>query len=229
MYSVVCFCLWTRNIYGLACGFGCCDWCFDVTDTLLHAHTYGNVDIDSGWHSVALNPACTYKQNEAIRSPNLHIVPKGLSGWRHRRPISAGRMRPAVTEAPQLDSGILHLLFSFFAVFHIQYSSAVSELVLYHSLPISYTYVSLFFSFSPSCLSPAFLSLRPAAMSAPGPSSSDVLKKAFPHVDIDGHNLPPSPAPSSPRSGKKYAIATELVYTESNDQYNASSVPIYQV
>ena len=56
-----------------------------------------------------------------------------------------------------------------------------------------------------------------------------MMKKAFPHVDIDGHNLPPSPAPSSPRSGKRYAIATELVYTESNDQYNASSVPIYQV
>lgn len=56
-----------------------------------------------------------------------------------------------------------------------------------------------------------------------------MLKKAFPHVDIDGHNLPPSPAPSSPRTGKGYAIATELVYTESNDQYNASSVPIYQV
>lgn len=66
-------------------------------------------------------------------------------------------------------------------------------------------------------------------MSAPAPSSSDVLKKAVPHVDIDGHNLPPSPAPSSPRTGRKYAIATELVYTESNDQYNASSVPIYQV
>ncbi|ODM21575.1 hypothetical protein SI65_02419 [Aspergillus cristatus] len=65
-------------------------------------------------------------------------------------------------------------------------------------------------------------------MSAPAPSSSDVLKKAVPHVDIDGHNLPPSPAPSSPRTGRKYAIATELVYTESNDQYNASSVPIYQ-
>lgn len=56
-----------------------------------------------------------------------------------------------------------------------------------------------------------------------------MLKKAFPHVDLDGHNLPPSPAPSSPRSGKRYAIATELVYTESSDQYNASSVPIYQV
>ena len=53
-------------------------------------------------------------------------------------------------------------------------------------------------------------------------------KVAIP-LDIDGHNLPPSPAPSSPRNGRKYALMTELVYTESSDQYNASSVPIYQV
>jgi cystathionine beta-lyase len=52
--------------------------------------------------------------------------------------------------------------------------------------------------------------------------------KAFTRKDIDGHDLPPSPAPSSPRPGRKYALATELVYTDSNDQYNASSVPIYQ-
>lgn len=55
------------------------------------------------------------------------------------------------------------------------------------------------------------------------------LGKAFSKVDLDGHDLPPSPAPSTPRNGKKYALATELVYTESTDQYNASSVPIYQV
>lgn len=67
-----------------------------------------------------------------------------------------------------------------------------------------------------------------AASVGAGPSSS-ALKKGFPHVDLEGHNLPPSPAPSSPRNGKRYAIATELVYTEGNDQYNASSVPIYQV
>ncbi|BDD56039.1 cystathionine beta-lyase [Monascus purpureus] len=66
-----------------------------------------------------------------------------------------------------------------------------------------------------------------AASVGAGPSSS-ALKKGFPHVDLEGHNLPPSPAPSSPRNGKRYAIATELVYTEGNDQYNASSVPIYQ-
>merc|ERR1712014_330021 len=48
------------------------------------------------------------------------------------------------------------------------------------------------------------------------------------HLDLDGHDLPPSPAPSSPSNGRKYALATELVYTEGNDQYNSSSVPIYQ-
>ena len=56
-----------------------------------------------------------------------------------------------------------------------------------------------------------------------------MLAKVFSKVDLDGHNLPPSPAPSSPRHGRKYALATELVYTEGSDQYNASSVPIYQV
>ena len=69
--------------------------------------------------------------------------------------------------------------------------------------------------------------------SPPAPESSkgklNGLGKAFRNIDLDGHNLPPSPAPSSPRNGRKYALATELVYTEGNDQYNASSVPIYQV
>ncbi|KAI9720248.1 MAG: homoserine O- acetyltransferase [Candelaria pacifica] len=55
-----------------------------------------------------------------------------------------------------------------------------------------------------------------------------VLEKGVATIDLDGHNLPPSPAPSSPRNGRKYALATELVYTESSDQYNASSMPIYQ-
>lgn len=63
----------------------------------------------------------------------------------------------------------------------------------------------------------------------PGDSKlSAAAKKAFPHVDLDGHNLPPSPAPSSPSNGRKYALATELVYTDSKDQYGASSMPIYQ-
>jgi len=55
------------------------------------------------------------------------------------------------------------------------------------------------------------------------------LGKASQETDLDGHNLPPTPATSSPRSGRKYALATELVYTEGNDQHNASSMPIYQV
>lgn len=54
------------------------------------------------------------------------------------------------------------------------------------------------------------------------------MSKAFSQIDLDGHDLPPSPAPSSPRGGRNYAIATQLVYSEGNDQYNASSVPIYQ-
>lgn len=60
-------------------------------------------------------------------------------------------------------------------------------------------------------------------------NTTSVLSKAFPHIDLDGHDLPPSPAPSSPRNGRRYALATELVYTEGSDQYNASSMPIYQV
>lgn len=66
-----------------------------------------------------------------------------------------------------------------------------------------------------------------AAESSKG-KANGVVKTNIP-LDIDGHDLPPSPAPSSPRNGRKYALMTELVYTESNDQYNASSVPIYQV
>jgi cystathionine beta-lyase len=65
----------------------------------------------------------------------------------------------------------------------------------------------------------------------PGPSGAGKLNgigKAISHIDLDGHDLPPSPAPSSPRNGRKYALATELVYTESKDQYGASSMPIYQ-
>lgn len=57
----------------------------------------------------------------------------------------------------------------------------------------------------------------------------NALGRAFSKVDLDGHDLPPSPAPSTPRNGKKYAFATELVYTDNGDQYNSSSMPIYQV
>ncbi|EPS30735.1 Cystathionine beta-lyase [Penicillium oxalicum] len=58
--------------------------------------------------------------------------------------------------------------------------------------------------------------------------SASSAKKSFPRVDLHGNDLPPSPAPSSPHPGRRYNIATELVFTEGNDQYNASSVPIYQ-
>lgn len=56
----------------------------------------------------------------------------------------------------------------------------------------------------------------------------NALGKAMAQVDLDGHDMPPSPAPSTPRSGRQYSIATQLVFSEGNDQYNASSVPIYQ-
>lgn len=67
-----------------------------------------------------------------------------------------------------------------------------------------------------------------ATSSKTASGKTSTMAKAFQHVDLEGHDLPPSPAPSSPRSGRRYALATELVYTEGTDQYNASSVPIYQ-
>ncbi|GAB1319071.1 cystathionine beta-lyase [Madurella fahalii] len=59
--------------------------------------------------------------------------------------------------------------------------------------------------------------------------ASQAANKVFTRVDLDGHALPPSPAPSSPYPDRRrYALATELVYTDSKDQYGASSIPIYQ-
>lgn len=69
----------------------------------------------------------------------------------------------------------------------------------------------------------------PLAESSKGKGKTNAPGKAITTQDIHGHDLPPSPAPSSPRNGRKYALMTELVYTEGTDQYNASSVPIYQV
>lgn len=60
------------------------------------------------------------------------------------------------------------------------------------------------------------------------PVKSPGIKNLARNLDLDGHDLPPSPAPSSPRNGRKYALATELVYTDSKDQYGATSMPIYQ-
>lgn len=60
-------------------------------------------------------------------------------------------------------------------------------------------------------------------------STQAAKSKALARVDQDGHALPPSPAPSSPANGRRrYALATELVYTETKDQHGASSIPIYQ-
>ncbi|KAM4064758.1 cys/Met metabolism PLP-dependent enzyme [Hirsutella rhossiliensis] len=60
-------------------------------------------------------------------------------------------------------------------------------------------------------------------------SASSTGANPLKRVDLDGHQFPPSPAPSSPRNGRRrYALATELVYTEAKDQYGASSIPIYQ-
>ncbi|KAI9732573.1 MAG: cystathionine beta-lyase [Cirrosporium novae-zelandiae] len=68
----------------------------------------------------------------------------------------------------------------------------------------------------------------PPESSTASTGKTSVMSKAFARVDLDGHNFPPSPAPSSPHNGRRYALATELVYTEGTDQYGASSVPIYQ-
>lgn len=86
---------------------------------------------------------------------------------------------------------------------------------------------------SPNVHQFSHLSYLSAPLTAVLPTMSNQREKyagkAFQNKDVDGHNLPPSPAPSSPHNGRRYALATELVYTEGGDQYNASSVPIYQV
>lgn len=73
--------------------------------------------------------------------------------------------------------------------------------------------------------------MSPREMNPTTPSHDGNAKKSTisTRPDLDGHHLPPSPAPSSPRNGRRrYALATELVFTEGKDQYGASSIPIYQ-
>lgn len=64
------------------------------------------------------------------------------------------------------------------------------------------------------------------------PHPTSASKTALPTVqqtDHSGHALPPSPAPSTPSAGRtRYSLATELVHTDSSDQYGASNPPIYQ-
>lgn len=63
----------------------------------------------------------------------------------------------------------------------------------------------------------------------PANAATAKAAKALSRVDLDGHNLPPSPAPSSPANGRRrYALATELVYTDNKDQYGASTFPVYR-
>lgn len=113
-----------------------------------------------------------------------------------------------------IDPGKLHFLlcYSPFDLSHIH--------TLPHTPPL-YPYLSL----------PRSLAMSASGYGAPGGASGSAssTKKPFPHVDLQGNDLPPSPAPSSPHAGRRYNIATELVFTEGGDQYNASSVPIYQV
>jgi len=65
-------------------------------------------------------------------------------------------------------------------------------------------------------------------MSSSKNTNTNGIASALEKVDLDGHHMPPSPAPSSPSNGRRYALATELVYSDTNDQYNSSSMPIYQ-
>ncbi|PFH55291.1 hypothetical protein XA68_10173 [Ophiocordyceps unilateralis] len=68
--------------------------------------------------------------------------------------------------------------------------------------------------------------LEPTLLMAAEKSSDESSKR----VEMTRNNpLPPSPAPSTPQNGRRrYALATELVHTETKDQYGASSIPIYQ-
>lgn len=112
-------------------------------------------------------------------------------------------------------------LFSFLLLTYSHFWTSLVSIIL--NCPLhAHTYCP---SFCPATAMSASGSGIPNAASG----SSSGVKKGFPQVDLSGNDLPPSPAPSSPHTGRRYNIATELVFTEGSDQYNASSVPIYQV
>lgn len=68
-----------------------------------------------------------------------------------------------------------------------------------------------------------------ASKSTMSPPPKPLPQHTLQSTDASGNALPPSPAPSSPSSGRnRYALATELVFTSGSDQYGASSTPIYQ-
>lgn len=46
-------------------------------------------------------------------------------------------------------------------------------------------------------------------------------------LDLDGHELPPTPSTGSPSNEKRWNLATELVYAEHDDANHSSSYPLY--
>ena len=118
-----------------------------------------------------------------------------------------------------LPSGRARIAFSFDSLL-------LSFVIARIAIPPHFSPRSPFLTF-PTTMSEPESSTGNGAASSVDPRSA--LKKPFSQVDLEGHALPPSPAPSTPRTGRRYALATELVFTEGNDQFKSSSVPIYQV
>ena len=58
--------------------------------------------------------------------------------------------------------------------------------------------------------------------------AANAIANAVSRLDLEGHDMPPSPAPSTPSNGRAYALATELVHTNVGDQHHAANMPIYQ-
>ena len=96
---------------------------------------------------------------------------------------------------------------------------------IFHQRPLA-PQLNLYPRYRAYLSSPPPTTPRPVTMANP---PGDQPSKPNKHLDLDGHNLPPSPASSSPRNGRRrWNFATELVHTEGSDQYGSSSVPIYQ-